>query len=446
MTGRPLPGFIYDPQTNRYYREQPASRVTTAYAQIAARTQERTLEAAFESAYQSVSRKYVFDTATWSFTESLSQNCRLTTQKFQDLLLGRVLGPTNLPVVVQAAADLYPSTVPGSGLLRISGGSRIRGGAWANEGARISETNSSNDNNPSSEETQLCSVSWDGPTTRVLGRPLHGFTFDGVMGAFVYQHPYVSFVASTDLGDAVYFAHLSENLEDCIRFYGIGSPTNSRCSHLALCDSGEVLAMVGEQDVYFVSTTSNNWSPVKLTPTASRNEELAAKAVGFHSNSPDGLLLSVAGKIMTFKDGRRAASFILPTGRAASQMFPDVERQTLYAETFHSELFMFDWRFPKKSTLAIQLPESLKFHGPKYSVDYDRNVIYSSFGPAGKLAAWDVRKLSMPMSTFSIGRPIGQLCQSPDTKKPMVTAYGLELSNLVNGSAEAEIIAERPRH
>jgi hypothetical protein len=399
MTGRPLSGFTYDPQTNRYYREQPASRRTTASAQIVARTQERTLEVAFESAYQSVSKKYIFDTAAWSFTESSSQNYRTTIHNFQDLLLGRVLGSENIPVVVQAAADLHPSTVPSSGLLRINEGSRI-------SGAQISET-------------QLCSVSWNGSTTQVLGRPLRGFDFDGVMGAFVYRHPYVSFVTSTDLGDTVYLAHLSDNLEECVQFSNVGYPINSRCSHLALSDSGKTLAMVDDRDVYFASTT-NNWPPISLTPPASRNEELVVKAVEFYSNSSDGLLLSVAEKILTFKDGRNDSPFVLPTGRAASQMFPDLERQTLYAETFHSELLMFDWRFPKKSMLAIQLPERLRFHGPKYNVNHDRNAIYSSFGPAGKLATWDVRKLSMPTSIFSIGRPIEQLCQCPDTKTPLV--------------------------
>lgn len=391
-SGREIPGFIYDPQTNRYYRQRPTHQTTQAHAQLTQRHQRDNFQKEFKSFYDTVSRWLEWDHETLSFQQTLTASQKRP-ESYEAGSFGSITRPCHNPVVVQnpftgmSGRKIIPVTST-RGFLAMQ-----RDSSW---------------------------ISWEDGQVKQLSSPLVSLNL--ISPEYEEYEEVAQLVCRDDrliLGESSRSSNLVHSVVICKVTGNILMGDHIHLDFpprlMELSNDGLSVALSDGQDLCLWQVSQEGKRQLWSQPVF-KVDQNSIKSMAFSPELPESkVLCSIPGRIYQIDGQRRELKFTLPSNRSASQIFTNrYHPQTVYSETFHGELILFDWRF-KQGSIALQPPKLGVDDGHNYIVNFDRQIIWRHFGQLGYVAEWDLRRLNAPTTIWSMNRPINQIFMDPES-------------------------------
>lgn len=396
-------GFLYDAATNRYYREQPAHRCTESQRRI---LEERAARAARDDLRRALARAprwQRFSAAHWRFAPGAEEerDARGAAAQLRPFgpqpfgLRSHVCGaPADDPAVVEGAHDVLPShSEARRGILR-SGGDA---------------------------DSPLC-VAWDARAVEVVDGALGDvYTFCGAatlrpprFPRFVrythlaYRHP--GFVLAVEDAEGVRSTYVGA-FEDATAARAPAAhrvPTLERAVFAP--DGGFVLAATADAQTIRLDCRAHGARPAPHVCRAAAG--LSVTALGFAASDPAHYLVgATGGAVKCFQEDRLVAS--LAIGRsAARQLWASSDGLTVYAETFHNQLLMFDTRWPARPSLLLSpaaMSSSLRQCRAAFSVSGDGQHAHMATLGDGYMFSWDLRRPALPSCVWELPPAVGTI-------------------------------------
>lgn len=360
MSARHLPGFVYDPTTNRYYREQ---HIPATIVESTAKGCQKTLKGRQELENLVSHRKR---------TQSRTTKCNRPLHIYPTFC---ALGSNNVtfgsrtiikPIILKSEGPVYP---------------RFGGRA---------------------EGLFRSSVTFPGSLSYHLGHWADGVLIpERCMGwnHWIEEHIFVGkhfALASAPSSSLSYFAFLdnySQQPVRCDNNFHIGTFTHGSQSP----DTELFIGVTFENKVASLCLGSilrpferdgfggDLWA-IKIKGTA--------KSIALWNDDPRATLVgSTGGHITLYTNERLNRAFYLPAGNCASQLWHDPYANAVYAATFHGQIYMLDPRYGQSPYCFADLSE---FVNANMHCVMDANDLHIVLPDLGVLCSYDIRRSHMP--------------------------------------------------
>lgn len=309
------------------------------------------------------------------------------------------------PIVVVSAGSIFPTDLPGEAILYTTNATRLT---------------------LDGRTTSLCSPSLsrertpDAPNRITMAYP-HAFLYyapDKDYGICYSSYTYLqSDVAGSShtcriTGETSVMA-FSQDRRHAMMDYGRG--TFWHWSQPSSNDDSRVGMLHRDESPYSVRGA---WGQIRaLSYVAASNDQYLAA--------------SAKGHIYLIHHQRRAlaSTLCLPPDRCARQLWTDEGGQTVYAHTFHGQLFMIDTRYPREASCLLDLSElnggGRLSGGILLCPGRERDrIVYGAIDEHALI--FDLRRSGMPHTAWSVpGYRFNSLCAFADTnglEHPLLTA------------------------
>lgn len=398
MEPREIPGFSYDPTTNRYYRDTTRQQVERAKRDAQLKRVNAFLQ-------RIITRKELDTTQGWVSLGGADQLPQRSFQSYTNVpsLTTPVL--QRAPIVVVSTGSIFPSDLLGEAILYTTDATRLTLDGKAT-GLYF----------PSSPSERAPDAS-----NRVT---------------MAYPHAFLYYAPDRDYGICYSsYAYLRPDVLSSSRTFRITGETSvmtfSQDRRHAIMDYGRGTFW------HWSQPPSNDDDRVEIlrrddSPYSVREVWGQIRALSYVAASDDQYLAASAkGNIYLIHHQRQAlaSTLCLPQDRCARQLWTDKGGQTVYAHTFHGELFMIDVRYPRAASCLLSLGELSGGERLCGGIllcsgrEHDR-VVYGAIDE--HVLGFDLRRSGIPHTAWSApGYRFNSLCAFTDTdglEHPLLTA------------------------